>query len=93
MPPADAAVLLPRRSATPRATPGRFTLMPGTLEGMDRHLHDFARSEPLRVVPVQPAPLSQPWPRVSLDVSPDGLGPSVAELTIGRPPRAPRPGE
>ena len=35
------------------------------------------------------APAVLAWNQHPLDVSPVGLGPSVAELTIGKPPRAP----
>lgn len=44
------------------------------------------------------APTPAPLPTLQttfrlLDASVRGLGPSVAELTIGRPPRAPRAGD
>jgi hypothetical protein len=54
---------------------------------------EFPRMAPVHVIPAQqPIPQVRKWVPLP-DPEPRGLGPSVAELTLGRPPRAPRPHE
>lgn len=47
----------------------------------------------LRLIAVQPTHQPPQWTGPSPEPDSTDLGPSVAELTIGRPPRAPRPGQ
>ena len=92
MAPADAAVLdLPQQAPS-----RRFHAMTAAVasEEIDPRVHQRAMATPMRVVAVEStSSRSQSTWIPAPEAAPIGLGPSVAELTLGRPPRAPRPGE
>lgn len=78
--------------AYPRSRSNPARPMAGLLDELKRTPRKKARAAKARPAPRQ-IPESRParaWSPLP-EPSSAGLGPSVAELTLGRPPRAPRP--
>lgn len=75
-------------SSPARVKNGAFCVGPRPMTG----LLDELRIRPIEHVRVESCRTARVWTPLAEPAS-AGFGPSVAALTIGRPPRAPRPGQ
>ncbi len=93
MPATNAPVYAPSIQAPGRTGCYNPRPMAGLLLEVESGRPEFPRLTPVHVIPArEPVVLVRKWVPLP-DPEPHGLGPSVAELTLGRPPRAPRPGD
>ncbi len=107
MPAANAPIYAPSLPASARTGVFRSRATIRFLDELTSHRTEFPRAFTVSVTPqAPPAPPITPhippaspltatvrvWSPLG-EPATTGLGPSVAELTLGRPPRAPRPGD
>ncbi len=93
MPSANAPIYTPSIPVSTRNGCYNTRPMAGLLDELKSGRAPFPRPAPVHPSPGPQAVIQvRKWIPLP-DPEPLGLGPSVAELTLGRPPRAPRPGD